>query len=521
MADSRETTTPLRSVAVRQSASAASPFWRWLIRIRAYFLKEVHEIRRQPLLILSLVGGPLLVLVIFGVSFVNSTPILRTAIVVPPDGISGVDLDQLQILAGLNFEILEVTEDRERAEALLRAGELDVVQVLPADIFGAIQRGEAPAIEFLSNEINPTVEAWIQYLGYAEVTEINKAILTQQATRAQTEAGRVQLRLGDVRIEIDALLEQITPEQIDQARSALRTLGSALGRLLEVAPDQEQLARTSPELARLRADLEQLYAGVTTIEPLLSDPRNVEGRREELQELRLEIGTIEGRLSLFNALPAERIVSPLQQSYVNLRGSAYEAVIFYAPGVLALLIQHTAITLGALALVRERMLGAFEVFRVAPVSMIQLLLGKYLGYTLFIDIAAAVLFIALQLLGIPLFGDPLQFIGLIVLLTVASLGVGFLISTVAGSDSQAIQLAMITLLLSIFFSGFFIGLDSFARPTLALSYSIPMTHGVAGFRDLMLRGLAPDLLVWTALAMISSISFILVVMLTRRQLRNP
>lgn len=30
---------------------------RWLIRIRAYFLKEVREIRRQPLLLISLVAG--------------------------------------------------------------------------------------------------------------------------------------------------------------------------------------------------------------------------------------------------------------------------------------------------------------------------------------------------------------------------------------------------------------------------------------------------------------------------------
>ena len=88
------------------------------------------------------------------------------------------------------------------------------------------------------------------------------------------------------------------------------------------------------------------------------------------------------------------------------------------------------------------------------------------------------------------------------------------------SDSQAIQLAMITLLLSIFFSGFFISLDSFARPALLLSYSIPMTHGVQGFQSLMLRGLPPSALTWGALALIALVTFALVVLLTRRQFRN-
>ena len=97
---------------------------------------------------------------------------------------------------------------------------------------------------------------------------------------------------------------------------------------------------------------------------------------------------------------------------------------------------------------------------------------------------------------------------------------GFLISTVAGSDSQAIQLSMITLLLSIFFSGFFIALESFAAPALVVSYMIPMTHGVSGLRDLMLRGASPSALAWGALAGQAAVTFALVVVITRRQLQR-
>jgi len=95
------------------------------------------------------------------------------------------------------------------------------------------------------------------------------------------------------------------------------------------------------------------------------------------------------------------------------------------------LIQHTAITLGALALVRERRMGAFEVFRVAPVNMIQLLLGKYLGYTLFIGLSTATLIVLLRLLGIPLLGSLALFVALLLLLTLASARRGLLISAVS------------------------------------------------------------------------------------------
>jgi ABC-2 type transport system permease protein len=210
----------------------------------------------------------------------------------------------------------------------------------------------------------------------------------------------------------------------------------------------------------------------------------------------------------------------VSQSYANVRGSAYPAVIYYTPGVLALLIQHTAITLGALALVRERLMGAFEVLRVAPVNLAQLIIGKYLAYTLFIALATLVLFAAMRLIGVPLLGNQFMFAGLILLLIMASLGVGFLISSLSGSDSQAIQLAMISLLLSIFFSGFFIALESFAWPALPVAYSIPMTHGLAGFQNLMLRGITPEPGVWLGLTLIAVLSFVLVVVITRRQLRR-
>jgi ABC-2 type transport system permease protein len=143
-----------------------------------------------------------------------------------------------------------------------------------------------------------------------------------------------------------------------------------------------------------------------------------------------------------------------------------------------------------------------------------------MGYTLFIGLATLVLIVAMTLIGVPLPASWPLFAAMLLLLIVASLGVGFLISSLSGSDSQAIQLAMISLLLSIFFSGFFIALESFAWPALPVSYSIPMTHGLAGFQHLMLRGIAPPPWTWLGLSAIAAVTFLLVVLITRRQLRR-
>ncbi|MCX7791839.1 MAG: ABC transporter permease [Chloroflexaceae bacterium] len=501
-----------------EAAHGGVPAWRrWLIRARAYFLKEVNEIRRQPLLILSLIVGPLLVLILFGATYVNSTPRVRTAVVLPPGGASGISEEQIREVIGLNFDLREITTDRASAEARLAAGDLDLVQIIPENAATALREGASPQIEFISNAINPLVEGWIQYLAYAEVNEINKAILRATAAEAQREATTIRVRVVDAEGKVTELERGVVEARSQAARRDIGEIRATLEALEQVLPSQEFLAAQGGESAQIRPAIERLKTNLDRIDRAIADNKLAEAL-EEITAAKNDLRLLNGSLEIFVNTPPERLVSPVTRSYRNVRGGAYPAVVYYAPGVLALLVQHTAVTLGALALVRERLMGAFEVFRVAPVNLTQLMLGKYLGYTVFIGLATLALIVAMTILGVPLLGNWLLFAALILLLIVASLGVGFLISALSGSDSQAIQLAMISLLLSIFFSGFFITLDSFAWPALVVAYAIPMTHGLAGFQDVMLRGIAPDLWTWIGLGLIAVITFALVVLITRRQL---
>ncbi|PDW02862.1 ABC transporter permease [Candidatus Viridilinea mediisalina] len=504
----------------RQPVAWHVPGWqRWLIRVRAYFRKEVNEIWRQPLLILSLIVGPLLVLILFGATYVNSTPRVRTGLVVPTEGLSGVDEDEILMLIGLNFDLLLITSEREHAEAQLAAGELDLVQILPSNVVTALRSGINPVIEFQSAAINPMTEGWIQYLAYAQVNEINKAILRVTATQAQEEAADFRVRLTDAEGKVIELEQNLSEAGRRASQENVRELVELTNRIEALLPAQDILRARGPELAGLRPAIRRVRGNLQNIEQALAND-TLELYMLEITQARSDLQLINGSLEIFINTPPDLLVSPVAQRYANMRGSAYPAVVYYSPGVLALLVQHTAITLGALALVRERLMGAFEVFRVAPVSLIQLIIGKYLGYTVFIGLASSALIIAMAFLGVPMLGNWLSFGLLLLLLIIASLGVGFLISALSGSDSQAIQLAMISLLLSIFFSGFFIALDSFAPAALPVAYAIPMTHGLAGLQQIMLRGLSPDAWTWVGLGAIACINFMLVVVITGRQLRR-
>lgn len=481
------------------------------IRLLSFFAKELNEIRRQPRLILSLLLGPFLILLLFGAGYRGSQPVLRTAIVLP----QGSDLDPraLQEIGALNFQLESVSSDREAAMARLRAGELDVVQVFPPDVRERVARGEQPQVEFIYNQINPLNEQWIQYLGYAEVVEINKILLLNTTGALQGEAETVGAQLADVREQLDELDAGLAGADADRLQQSIRSLRAVSGALaLSGAAAGAQGQELRGELAQLQQDLDALDQAV-------SEGR-LEEQRERIRSTRDRIVRLEEMSGQFSQLPPNVIVSPLDRTYQNLNGASYNLMTFYAPSVLALLVQHIAVTLGALSLVRERLLGASEIFRVAPVSVSQILLGKYLGFVVFIAVISAALVGLMRLLGIPFLGDPLVFAGLLLLLTLASLGVGFFISAISNSDSQAVQLSMLVLLMSVFFSGFFMALENFWAPVRAVAYALPLTHGIEGAQTIMLRGATPGRLTWTALGIIAAVTFIGALVGSWRQMRR-
>jgi ABC-2 type transport system permease protein len=188
-------------------------------------------------------------------------------------------------------------------------------------------------------------------------------------------------------------------------------------------------------------------------------------------------------------VPPEIVASPVVAETDNIAPSQPQVVTFFGPAVFALVMQHLSVTLSALSMMRERLSGAFDIFRVSPTSPIELLIGKYLSYGFMsLVVSGAIAVLLTSVLGVPLLGGWPAFAGLILLLTFASLGLGLIISLVSDSERQAVQLSMLVLLASVFFSGFVLPVEEFVPQVRPLAYALPVTHGIRLLQDLMLRG---------------------------------
>jgi ABC-2 type transport system permease protein len=244
--------------------------------------------------------------------------------------------------------------------------------------------------------------------------------------------------------------------------------------------------------------------------------RVIEQAVEEGQGYALQAGAQEAA-----AIPPDVVSRPTEARLVNLAPQAPTVTSFFGPAVLALILQHLAVTLVSMSLVRERSSGVMELFRISPVTASEVLAGKVLAYGLLGFVVAGLTMVLLvNVLGVPSFADSGALALVIGLLLLASLGLGLLIAVVSDSERQAVQLALLTLLASVFFSGFVLAIDQFTPPVRALAYALPVTHGIQLLQDLMLRGTTNHLWEVGALVAIAAVTLFVAWLLLRRNMRT-
>lgn len=159
------------------------------------------------------------------------------------------------------------------------------------------------------------------------------------------------------------------------------------------------------------------------------------------------------------------------------------------PGLLGIILSMTMVMITAVAIVRETERGTMEALIATPVRPFEVMLGKITPYVLVGYMQTLVFLIAARFLfNVPFIGSPFAFFAGFNLYIVVNLALGFLISTVARSQMQAMQISFFTLLPSILLSGFmfpFAGMPGWAQ---AIGTAIPATHFLRLTRKVMLKG---------------------------------
>jgi ABC-2 type transport system permease protein len=162
---------------------------------------------------------------------------------------------------------------------------------------------------------------------------------------------------------------------------------------------------------------------------------------------------------------------------------------FFIPGVIGVVLQMATVFATAMSIVRERERGTLEQLLVSPMSRWGLMLGKLLPYLAIGLVMAVGLFAIMRFLfHVPIAGSFSALLAATVLYVFTLLSVGLLISTKAGNQMQAMQMSMILILPSVFFSGFIFPRETMPWIFYAIGSLLPATYYIELLRAIILRG---------------------------------
>lgn len=182
---------------------------------------------------------------------------------------------------------------------------------------------------------------------------------------------------------------------------------------------------------------------------------------------------------------------------------------FFVPALVGIIMQLVTLFLTAFAIVRERERGTLENVFVTPVGRFGLMFGKLVPYAVLGFIESAIVLAVMRFVfGVPIRGDLLLLLALILLFLVTTLAMGLLISTIARTQLQALQFAFLIMLPSILLSGFVFPREGMPLPIYVLSFGIPVTYFIEILRGVILRGAGLGD-VWSSVAGLSACCLVL------------
>jgi ABC-2 type transport system permease protein len=434
-------------------------FFKFLIRISSFLGKELTEIFRQPKLILTLVLGPFLIMFLFGLANPSQGRTLRTTFVVTDPNSFKEEIDSFTRSFSASLVNYVIESDKEKALAALAHDQTDMVIVVPDVPLETIQNNQQADFLIYHNEIDPFQIGYINSVARVYVNEFNRQFVQSMVEREQGDSASLQTNMETAIIKMQTLRQAIPAGDVNTAKQA----------------------------ADLEKDLTDIHEKLTTFRSLASD---------------------------ILVTPFSAKISGLSDAQLTVNG-------FFAPAVIVLLLQHFSITFASLSIVRETRSGIMELFKVAPITAFETLAGKYISYLFFeIILAGVITALAVWLLKNPILGQLQDYAVAVIVLLFTSLGVGFLISLLSETDTQAVQYSMLLLLASIFFSGFFLDLRLMKEPVTFLAWSLPATYGIRMLQAIMLRGTSAPALVLLGITLMGIVLFLVDWILLRKKMES-
>jgi ABC-2 type transport system permease protein len=495
----------------------------------AFARKEALDVLRQPRLLLTLVLGPFAILLIFGLGYSSETRPFRTIFVGDPSAALTREMEASASRLGPLVELDSVETDEAAARERLADGEVDAVVVLPSDPLGTVLGGHRATLRILHDRLDPVELTVIRFASRLAVAEVNAAILASLVSGGQAADLPVREALGVASQRVGEALQQIDANDLVSAEETLGELDRNLSTVdlaatsaAALADDGSDGGGTDATLARTARSFGSVIGSARSA---VEDARQVLGSGEvatakehltRAQEaLERAPALAEGLLSV----DAQVLVQPFEGEVESIVQGERTFTDYYAPAAIVLLLQQFGVAFAALSFVRERQLGASELFRVAPVGPRQVVFGKYVGHLVIgALVAAALVALVCWALDVPLVGSAADLAISLLLLVLASVGLGFVVSLTSRTDMQAVLSTMLVLLAALFFSGFFLPVDQLDGVGRAVARAIPATYGIEQARDIMLRGDELPAASAIGLGVYAAVAAVVVFLLTKRRM---
>jgi drug efflux transport system permease protein len=197
------------------------------------------------------------------------------------------------------------------------------------------------------------------------------------------------------------------------------------------------------------------------------------------------------------------------------------SAVFIVPGLIGALLMQTTITAMAVSVVREREKGTLEALIVSPIRRWELLLGKIVPNLLVAyGQMTMALVVAHFVFDVPIRGSLPLLYALSLVFMMGTLGIGIFVSTASRTVPQAMQLAFLTFLPSIYLSGLLFPIEGMPTGAQYLASIIPLTYFLRIVRGIVLKGVGFGYL-WPSflpLVAFGAVIFSLAVLKFRKQL---
>ncbi len=168
---------------------------------------------------------------------------------------------------------------------------------------------------------------------------------------------------------------------------------------------------------------------------------------------------------------------------------------FYVPGVMASLVAIISLMLTSMAVVREKEIGTMEQIIATPMRQVEFIIGKTIPFAVigYIDVLI-ITGVGVYWFGVPMRGSLLLLLLAMTLYLMSTLGAGLLISTISGTQQQAMMTTILFINPVMMLSGFIFPIANMPTVIQWITYINPLRYILIIIRGIFLKGVGLEIL---------------------------